>query len=474
MSQADTRDLSPTLLPHQAALVETALDPSIKRVVLRGDVGLGKGAALIGLATRLLKEQPASRVLVLVPAVALQHQFVERFREQGIPAVLVDRYRLREMLDVAPGSELWRPGLVAVLSLDFAKRPDVRDRLTDTQWDLVIADEAHSIRGARAEVLRAVMAVAQRVVLTTLPGLDLPDTLPIQGSTVVQWNRDRIVDAAGTLIATPPRPLLHEVAFSLTAAELHLSETVGGICRGLSVGTPQQQFVAEGLRRSLRSSPAALEARLRTAVKVSLSHAESEDVEDVLDLGEDTALEDDPVRHMSGVTEQSVTENVYRALHETEVITNDSKLTAVGGLLDRLAGAGAETRICVFTEYLATLHYLAADVENRGLVYRVLHGGMNSEDRLRSLTEFTEDGGVLMTTRAVMTEGVSVRDVTDLVMYDIPSSRLAIQQLLGRFDRLGRRSRLRVHVLVPSNDIEAIPDHLALLREVLTSTASSE
>ena len=168
-----------------------------------------------------------------------------------------------------------------------------------------------------------------------------------------------------------------------------------------------------------------------------------------------------------------MTEGVYRALQETEVITNDSKLTALGGLLDRLGSAGAQTRICVFTEYLATLHYLAADVENRGLAYRLLHGGMNSEDRLRSLAEFTEDGGVLMATGAVMTEGVNVRDVTDLVIYDIPSSRLAIQQLLGRFDRLGRRSRLEVHVLVPSNDIEPISDQLGLLREVTRVAASS-
>src|SRR5262245_51480643 len=173
MSQTETRNLPLKLLPHQSALVETVLAPSTERVVLlRGDVGLGKGAALIGLATRLLKEQPASRVLVLVPAVALQHQFVERFREQGVPAVLLDRYRLREMLDAAPEPELWRPGVVAVVNLDFAKRPDVQDRLTDTRWNLVIADEAHSIRGARADLLRAVMAVAERVVLTTLPGLD--------------------------------------------------------------------------------------------------------------------------------------------------------------------------------------------------------------------------------------------------------------------------------------------------------------
>jgi hypothetical protein len=294
MSQADRRDLPLILLPHQAALVETVLKPSTKRVVLlRGDVGLGKGAALVGLAMRLLKEQPASRVLVLVPAVALQYQFAEIFRTQGVPAVLVDRYRLREMLDAVSGPELWPPGIVAVLNLDFAKRPDVRDRLTDTRWDLVIADEAHAIGGARAEVLRAVMAVALRSVLTTLPSLDLSDTLPIQGATVVEWNRDRIVDAAGALIAAPPRPVLHEVAFPLTPAELHLSETVGSVSRALSVGTPQEQFVAKGIGRSLQSSPAALEARLRTGVKASLSQAESEDVEGELDSSDDRTLKDD-------------------------------------------------------------------------------------------------------------------------------------------------------------------------------------
>ena len=52
---------------------------------------------------------------------------------------------------------------------------------------------------------------------------------------------------------------------------------------------------------------------------------------------------------------------------------------------------GSQTRICVVTDNLATLHYLAADVESRGQLYRLLHGGMNTEDRVRSLAEFTED-----------------------------------------------------------------------------------
>ena len=46
---------------------------------------------------------------------------------------------------------------------------------------------------------------------------------------MVEWNRERIVDAAGALIATSPRPLLHEVVFSL-APEIHLAETADGIC----------------------------------------------------------------------------------------------------------------------------------------------------------------------------------------------------------------------------------------------------
>jgi hypothetical protein len=61
-------------------------------------------------------------------------------------------------------------------------------------------------------------------------------------------------------------------------------------------------------------------------------------------------------------------------------------------------------------------------------------------------------------------------EVTDLVLYDVPGSPVALQQVLGRFDRFGRRTQLNVYALVPSNSGEdSVSGPLGLLRQTLGS-----
>jgi len=55
--------------------------------------------------------------------------------------------------------------------------------------------------------------------------------------------------------------------------------------------------------------------------------------------------------------------------------------------------------------------------------------------------------------------------VTDLVLYDPPTNRLVLREVLSRFDRFGTATQLRVHALAPSND-NAISGQLRVLREI--------
>jgi hypothetical protein len=65
-----------------------------------------------------------------------------------------------------------------------------------------------------------------------------------------------------------------------------------------------------------------------------------------------------------------------------------------------------------------------------------------------------------------MSEGIALGEVTDLVLYDVPDGKDALQQLLGRFDRFGRRTQLNVYTLVPSGGTEDhVSDHF--VREML-------
>jgi hypothetical protein len=279
------------LLPHQTALADTVLNAESKRIILlRGDVGLGKGTALAALATRLLKERPEARTLFLVPA-AVRWQFVERLRAEGTQTLLVDRYQFREMLDSTTGGEFWPRGVAVVLSQDFAKQSDILESLTETHWDLVIADEAQGFTGARAQALRRVGASAERIVLATatLPDFQPSVAFPGEDATVVEWRRDRVVDHDGKLLDIAPRPVLHQVPFDLTPAELSLRETVRHLCSVLEGSAAPQDLITQSVWRRLQSSPPAVERVLRriaeplvanAALKQSPEFADEESAED--------------------------------------------------------------------------------------------------------------------------------------------------------------------------------------------------
>ena len=58
-------------------------------------------------------------------------------------------------------------------------------------------------------------------------------------------------------------------------------------------------------------------------------------------------------------------------------------------------------------------------------------------------------------------------DVTDLVLYDLPTNRLTLQGVLGRFDRFGRTTQLNTHALTPSDGADsALLWQLRVLREM--------
>jgi superfamily II DNA/RNA helicase len=137
-----------------------------------------------------------------------------------------------------------------------------------------------------------------------------------------------------------------------------------------------------------------------------------------------------------------------QALQQVEELPSDSKLDAFGQHLERIiAKRGHAGRICVLTEYLASMFDLAADMEGRGISCHELHGEMGAEDRDRVLESLSRSGDVLVTTRAAISENVNLSEFEDLVLYDLPPSKLALHELLAAFNRFGRIEPLNVHVL---------------------------
>jgi superfamily II DNA or RNA helicase len=230
-------------------------------------------------------------------------------------------------------------------------------------------------------------------------------------------------------------------------------------------GTPPQSSSAKSLLRSLHSSPAALE---RTLQDFALPPEEQEETNLLLEaLGE---IEDDAPTEIEPIDAAKARTIAVRALDEMEAIQVDSKLNAFTALLRELTQA--ETRpiqVCVITEFVSTLYYLAAGMEGRELGNPLLHDGIPDTARDESLRTFESNGGVLIATTSVMIEGLSLPYVTDLVLYDLPTSRFALDEVLGRFDRFGRSTQLRIHALAPSDGAaNALSGQLQILREIVS------
>ena len=102
---------------------------------------------------------------------------------------------------------------------------------------------------------------------------------------------------------------------------------------------------------------------------------------------------------------------IERALQQIESNGIDSKLAAFGALIERLDGAEAPgRRVCVITDYVATLYYLAAEIEARQTRYHIFHGGMTSDARGSALDNFRRGGGILLATTAAMTAAAPSTD----------------------------------------------------------------
>lgn len=126
-------------LPHQIEAVYIKMLPQPRlRFLLADDPGAGK-TIMAGLLLKEMKLREAvERILILCPApltIQWQDELLRWFGESfDIIFSALDQQQL-----VNP----WQKNSQVISSLDYAKQEDVRERVWQQRWDLIIVDEAH-------------------------------------------------------------------------------------------------------------------------------------------------------------------------------------------------------------------------------------------------------------------------------------------------------------------------------------------
>ncbi|MDH7515184.1 MAG: helicase-related protein [Bacteroidota bacterium] len=126
-------------LPHQIEAVYQAMLPQPRlRFLLADDPGAGK-TIMAGLLVKEMKLREAiERILILCPpplTIQWQDEMLRWFGEPfDIIFSAVDQQQL---------TNPWEKSSQIIASIDYAKQEDVRERVWQQRWDLVIIDEAH-------------------------------------------------------------------------------------------------------------------------------------------------------------------------------------------------------------------------------------------------------------------------------------------------------------------------------------------
>ena len=133
-------------VPYQLVPLAMALEQERVRLLIADDVGLGKTIEAGLVIQELFARGKARKLLVICPA-SLREQWREAldyfFHIKSYVYSRENRRRLER--DLPAGTNLLGFHNVFVVSVDYAKAIEVKNLILDTEWDIVVIDEAHQV-----------------------------------------------------------------------------------------------------------------------------------------------------------------------------------------------------------------------------------------------------------------------------------------------------------------------------------------
>jgi superfamily II DNA or RNA helicase len=492
-------------LPHQIeAIYYYILQNPRVRFLLADDPGAGK-TIMTGLLLKELKYRGlVRRTLIVVPG-HLKDQWLREMKERfGETFTIVDR----SVMNATWGRNVWRDQAQIITSMDFAKQDDVMVALSESQWDLIVVDEAHKMaayrygaKTSKTERYRFGETLSRlshsllfltatphrgdpenfRLFLDLLePGL-FANTDMLAESVQHQDNplflrrlKEDLRDFEGRPLF-PPRHVFTKM-YRLSEDEKRLYNAV-------------TEYVEKSYNKALASEKRnvafallILQRRLASSVRAARRSLERRKVrlEELLELGkwlsergtiDEDALEDSPeaerLRQEQDLAERLTAAEtreelqaeietlgtLVRLAREAEKHESETKLGELRKVMSDERLQQTKEKLLIFTESRDTLDYLAEKLQGWGYAVVTLHGGMNLEARIRAEYEFREHAQVMVSTEAGG-EGINLQFCALMVNYDIPWNPNRLEQRMGRIHRYGQQKEAHIYNLVASDTRE--------------------
>ena len=431
---------------YQVETVRKVLKQYRGRVLLADEVGLGKTIEAGMVLKEYLLRGMAERLLILTPA-----SLVGQWRDEMASKFGIEFATSHDPLLRSDPAAFWaQPRVIA--SIASARRREQAELLAGLSYDVVVVDEAHHLRDQTSASYRLVNRLQKRFLLllsatpvqnsllelynllTLLqPGIfktqkEFRSVYMVPGKPREPANRERLRDLMRSVMVRNTRALAalrmpRRQASTLRAvpdsAEALCYDELSTLAREVAANVPDGQ--AQPHRLSLQhllaaagSSPAAAAAAIaRMAAR----------------FPENT--------HWSGL------------LARTRAISVGAKEAA---LMRLLAQNPAEKKL-VFVHHRDTMTHLADRLGREKLPFAVFSGDMTGPQKDAAVAAFRDRVPLLLCTE-LGGEGRNLQFCNTLINFDIPWNPMAIEQRIGRIDRIGQTREVFIFNLVTAGTIE--------------------
>ncbi|MBU9710541.1 DEAD/DEAH box helicase [Evansella tamaricis] len=492
-------------LPHQIEAVYSKMlqTPQI-RYLLADDPGAGK-TIMSGMLIRELKARNLIRkTLILVPPLVLkqwQMELKEKFDEDFLIIT-------RSYLDASGELNPFDIHQQVIASVYWASREDIKNIIVNSNFDLVIVDEAHKMAAytvgqKKRKVKRTKMFQLGENLLRHTEHCLLLTATPHKGDKenfrhlmslidhdifsqlnrgdsifeksnpyVIRRLKENMVNFDGTPLF--PKRTTKTLGFDLSPAEIDLYEAVTDYVRyyfnrAKQNNKPNVAFAMMILQRRLSSSVEAIylslfrrRGRLQKALETGRKIQRVLDFEDY----EDSSIEEQELmeEYAEGEYEdldleelQVEIEMLDQLIRKANIIRQNENERKFLELEKTLFGAGGllaqGEKILIFTESKDTLNYLEKKLKAYVPEIAKIVGDFSMDRRQVEVEKFRNDLQIMIATDAGG-ESINLQFCNQMVNYDIPWNPNRLEQRMGRIHRIGQKNEVFVFNLVATNTRE--------------------
>ncbi len=400
------------------------------RSILGDDMGLGKTVQTLAAVEILVRERNVGRILVVAPS-SVKYQWATEIQKFTSRAV--------QIIDGSPEDRLAQyrePTFYRLVNYEQV----VRDREAINAWkpDVIVLDEAQRIKNWESKTSREVKKL-QSPYAMVLTGTPLENRLEELYS-IVQFVDERRFG--------PAFQFLHD----------HRVLDAEGNLKGYrNLDTIRDKLEPIFLRRTRGEVLAQLPARTDSTVFVELSDAQRGPYEDqrltlarLMQKGYLTDL--DRKRILACIVNmRMVCDSTFLFDKKTRI---SPKLDESRELIPELL-VDDEHKIVVFSQWETMIQEAGRLLDQLGITYALLHGGLSGKERQAALATFQRkpECRVFLSTDAGST-GLNLQMADTVVNLELPWNPAVLEQRIARVHRMGQNRPVRVINFVTRNTIE--------------------